>query len=51
MTIFLNYWQKKISFFLVGIIIVSVVSSCGIYQPSDARKVSPKVDERVKKKS
>ena len=49
MTIFLNCWQKKISFFLVGIIIVSVVSSCGIYQPSDARKVSPKVDERVKK--
>ena len=26
-----------------------MLTSCGIYQPSDARKVSPNVDERVKK--
>ena len=26
-----------------------MLNSCGIYQPSDARKVSPNADERVKK--
>ena len=32
------------------VIIVSIMvfeTSCGIYKPSDARKVSPNVDERV----
>ena len=45
----LNFIPKKILFFLVGIVFVSFLSSCGIYAPSDARKVSPNSKERVKK--
>ena len=40
---------KKVIFFLTGLIILSFISSCGIYAPSDARKVSPNSKERVKK--
>jgi hypothetical protein len=36
-------------FCLVAIIIFSFLYSCGIYAPSDARKVSPNSKERVKK--
>jgi len=47
--ILLNYISKKI-FFLVSIIIIfSLLNSCGIYRPSDARTVSPNSKERVKK--
>ena len=46
---FLNYFQKKIFVILVGIALLGFLNSCGIYQPSDARKVSPNVNERVKK--
>lgn len=45
----LNIIPKKILFFFSGIIIFSFLSSCGIYAPSDARKVSPNSKERVKK--
>ena len=45
----LNHIPKKISFFLVVIVILSLLSSCGIYRSSDAREVSPNVKERVKK--
>jgi hypothetical protein len=45
----LNSIQKKILVFLVGIVVLSFLSSCGIYAPSDSRKVSPNVNERVKK--
>jgi len=45
----LNYIAKKILFFLSTIIIFSFLYSCGIYAPSDARKVSPNSKERVKK--
>ena len=45
----LNHIPKKTSLFLVGIVILSLLSSCGIYRPSDAREVSPNVKERVKK--
>ena len=45
----LNYIAKRILFFLSTIIIFSFLYSCGIYQPSDARKVSPNSKERVKK--
>ena len=34
---------------LSGVIIFSFLNSCGIYAPSDARKVSPNSKERVKK--
>ena len=45
----LNFIPKKILVFLVGIVVVSFLGSCGIYAPSDARKVSPNSKERVKK--
>ena len=48
MSIF-NYIPKRIVFFLSTIIIFSFLYSCGIYAPSDARKVSPNSKERVKK--
>ena len=46
---FFNYIPKRMLFFLTGIIILGLLSSCGIYAPSDARKVSPNSNERVKK--
>ena len=46
---FFNYIPKRILFFVTGIIILGFLSSCGIYAPSDARKVSPNSNERVKK--
>ena len=45
----LNFTTKKLAFFLSTIIISSLLYSCGIYAPSDARKVSPNSKERVKK--
>jgi len=47
--ILLNYIPRKLFFLLSTIIIFSFLYSCGIYQPSDARKVSPNSKERVKK--
>ena len=45
----LNFIPKKVALFLVGIVVVGFLSSCGIYKPVDARKVSPNAKERVKK--
>ena len=45
----LNIIPKKIIFFLIGIVVLGFLSSCGIYAPSDARTVSPNSKERVKK--
>ena len=45
----LNYIPKRILFLLSAIVIFSFLYSCGIYAPSDARKVSPNSKERVKK--
>ena len=45
----LNFVPKKVSLFLVEIVVVGFLGSCGIYQPVDARKVSPNSKERVKK--
>ena len=45
----LNITTKKLSLFLSTLIISSLLYSCGIYAPSDARKVSPNSKERVKK--
>ena len=59
--IFLNYIQKRVFIILVGIaafkaILISfavtsliLTSSCGIYKPSDARKVSPTGTVRARK--
>ena len=46
---FFNYIPKRIGFLITAIIILSFLNSCGIYQPSDARVVSPNSKERVKK--
>ena len=40
---------KKIIFLIIGVITFGILNSCGIYQPSDARIVSPNSKERVKK--
>ena len=45
----LNYIAKKIFLFISAIIVFNFLYSCGIYAPSDARKVSPNSKERVKK--
>ena len=41
--------SKKITFFLTGLIILSFLGSCGIWDPADARKVPSNSKERVKK--
>ena len=46
---FLNSIQKNIFFTLAGIALLGFLNSCGIWDPADARKVSPNADERVKK--
>ena len=33
----------------ISLLLLFLLTSCGLYQPSDARVVSPNVDERVKK--
>ena len=47
--IFFNISYKKLLQLLISIFVLVFISSCGIYQPSDARKVSPNSKERVKK--
>lgn len=42
---FKNYFLKLL---IISFFIISTLTSCGIYQKSDARKVSPNADERVK---
>ena len=44
-----NYIHQKIYFVLTGVVIFGFLSSCGIWDPADARKVSPNAAERVKK--
>ena len=46
---FLNYNLRKIFIILAGIMLLSLLNSCGIWDPADARKVSPNAEERVKK--
>ena len=46
---FLNYNLRKIFIILAGITLLGFLNSCGIWDPADARKVSPNADERVKK--
>ena len=47
--IFLRYINNKTLVVLVGIALMGFTNSCGIWDPADARKVSPNADERVKK--
>ena len=48
MSIF-NFIKKKTIIFLIALFAFGILTSCGIYAPSDARKVSPNSKERVKK--
>ena len=41
--------QKKIILAFFTIITFSLINGCGIWDPADARKVSPNADERVRK--
>ena len=41
--------KKFFKLSLVGILLLGLCNSCGIWDPADARKVSPNADERVKK--
>ena len=45
----LNCFSKKVIVFLTGVIILSFLASCGIWDPADSRKVSPNSKERVKR--
>jgi len=45
---YINHIKKCLGLFAFGIVLISL-TSCGIYEPSDARQVSPNADERVKK--
>ena len=48
--IFFNITSKKRYLIYTIILVITVLlNSCGIYQPSDARKVSPEADVRAKK--
>ena len=47
--ILLNYIFKRFFLTLSFAFLALVFTSCGIYKPVDARKVSPNADERVKK--
>ena len=47
-----KYIPKKLTFFFVGVLILHLLSSCGmgkIWDPADARKVPANVNDRVKK--
>ena len=46
---FLNCNLRKIFIILAGVALLGFLNSCGIWNPADARKVSPNADERVKK--
>jgi hypothetical protein len=46
----LNYTVKNILLILIGVVVLSFLSSCsGIWDPADARTVPANVNERVKK--
>ena len=50
--VFLNYNLRKTFIILAGIIFLGFLNSCSggkFWDPADARKVSPNVDERVRK--
>ena len=47
--ILINYIFRKFFLIFVLLMLGLAFTSCGIYKPVDARKVSPNADERVKK--
>ena len=46
---FLNYNLRKIFIILAGISFLAFLTSCGIWDPADARKVPANAEERVKR--
>ena len=46
---FFNYVPRNIFITLLAIASLGLINACGIWDPADARKVPPNVDERVKK--
>jgi len=40
---------KKISSYIAGVVVLNLLSSCGIWDPADARKVPANVNDRVEK--
>ena len=46
---FSNYNLRKTFIIFTAITLSGLLNSCGIWNPADARKVSPNADERVKK--
>ena len=46
---FLNHIRKNIFCISSAVVFLLSLNSCGIWDPADARKVSPSADERVKK--
>ena len=44
-----KYTPIKISFFFAGVVVLNLLSSCGIWDPADARKVPANVNDRVTK--
>ena len=44
-----KYIPKKLTFFFAGVFILNFLSSCGIWDPADARKIPANVNDRVKK--
>ena len=46
---FYNQIRKVLIITTASIVVFSFLNSCGIYKPSDARKISPNSKERVKK--
>ena len=45
----LNHFYKQIIFIITGTVVLSFLSSCGIYESVDARTTPANVNERVKK--
>ena len=46
---FLINIRKKSFFTFLGLALITLMNSCGIWAPADARKIPPSADERVKK--
>ena len=44
-----KYILKKTPFFIAGVIFLNLLSSCGVWDPADARKVPANVNDRVTK--
>ena len=47
--ILLKKTHKKFTTILASVFLLAATNSCGLWDPADARKISPNADERVKK--